>query len=384
MRKFLIWVSLVIVWGSAFSQEALPASETIVHDPVMIQQDGTYYIFCTGRGISVFSSKDMKSWTKQQPVFETAPAWGTTVAADFKNHIWAPDVSFHNGQYYLYYSVSSFAKNTSAIGVATNKTLNPADKNFKWTSSINLSIPKNKLLEYTDLAKSVDANKYIIGQSTRIARGFEFTGVDPATGVAQFSDLNGDNALTTADYVTLGNLMPEFYGGVNNSFSYSGLALNFLFQFVKQEGPGLAYGPLAGNLGGLTNFDVSVLDRWQKPGDITDIPRASTLTSSLAYTRYTSNYRYSTAAWEDASFIRLKNVSLSYDITKWAEKINVKRASINFNAQNLITWTSFRGLDPEIQGFDRSFVSGVNPFGSSRTASTPTMRTFTFGIQLTL
>ena len=261
---------------------------------------------------------------------------------------------------------------------------NISNKNFKWTSSINLSIPKNKLLEYTDLAKSVDANKYIIGQSTRIARGFEFTGVDPATGVAQFSDLNGDNALTTADYVTLGNLMPEFYGGVNNSFSYSGLALNFLFQFVKQEGPGLAYGPLAGNLGGLTNFDVSVLDRWQKPGDITDIPRASTLTSSLAYTRYTSNYRYSTAAWEDASFIRLKNVSLSYDISKWAEKINVKRASINFNAQNLITWTSFRGLDPEIQGFDRSFVSGVNPFGSSRTASTPTMRTFTFGIQLTL
>ena len=256
-------------------------------------------------------------------------------------------------------------------------------KDFRWTSSANLSIPKNVLLEYPNLAKSVDANKYMIGESTRIARGFQFTGVDPATGVAQFLDINGDNALTTADYVTLGNIMPKFYGGINNSFSYKGASLSFLFQFVKQEGPGLAYGPLAANLGGMSNFDTSVLNRWRKPGDITDIPRASTLTSSLAYTRYTSNYRYSTAAWEDASFIRLKNVALSYDISKWTEKISIKRANVSFNAQNLITWTSFRGLDPEIQGFDRSFVSAVNPYGSVKTSSTPTMRTFTFGLQMT-
>lgn len=263
----------------------------------------------------------------------------------------------------------------------TSTNLNQSD--FKWTSSINLSIPKNKLLEYPDLAKSSDAIRYVIGESTRIVRGFQFTGVDPATGVAQFLDKNGDNALTTADHVTLGNLMPEFYGGINNTFSYKGASLSFLFQFVKQEGPGLAYGPLAGNLGGLTNFDTSVLNRWRKAGDITDIPRASTLTTSLAYTRYTSNYRSSSAAWEDASFIRLKNVALSYDISKWIEKISIKRANVTFNAQNLITWTSFRGLDPEIQGFDRSFLSQVNPYGSAKTSSTPTMRTFTFGLQIT-
>ncbi|SOD14859.1 TonB-dependent receptor [Pedobacter xixiisoli] len=254
---------------------------------------------------------------------------------------------------------------------------------FKWTSSINLSIPKNKLLEYPDLAKSSDAARYVIGESTRIVKGYQFTGVDPATGVSQFLDLNGDNTLSVADQVVLGDLMPKFYGGLNNTISYRGATLSFLFQFVKQEGPGLAYGPLAGNLGGLTNFDTSVLNRWRKAGDITDIPRASTLTTSLAYTRYTSNYRYSSAAWEDASYIRLKNVSLAYDISKWTEKISIKRASVTFNAQNLITWTSFRGLDPEIQGFDRSFVSQANPFGSSKTSSTPTMRTFTFGLQMT-
>lgn len=260
---------------------------------------------------------------------------------------------------------------------------NMNSKDFRWSSSLNFSLPKNKLLAYPDLDKSADASKYIIGESTRIVRGYEFTGVDPTTGVAQFTDLNGDNILNSADYITLGELMPKFYGGLNNNLTFKGASLSFLFQFVKQEGPGLAYGPLAANLGGLSNFDTSVLDRWRKPGDITNIPRASSLTSSLAYQRYTSQYRSSSAAWEDASFIRLKNVSLSYNISEWTSKINIKKASINFNAQNLITWTSFRGLDPEIQGFDRTYVSQVNPYGSVKTSSTPTMRTFTFGLQMT-
>ncbi len=260
---------------------------------------------------------------------------------------------------------------------------NISNKDFKWTTTLNFSLPKNKLLEYPDLVSSSDASKYIIGESTRLVKGYQFTGVDPATGVAQFLDVNGDNVLSPADEVIIGDLMPKYYGGLSNTLSYKGATLSFLFQFVKQEGPGLAYGPLAGNLGGLTNFDVSVLDRWKKPGDVTNIPRASTLTSSLAYTRYTSNYRYSSAAWEDASFIRLKNVSFGYDISKWSQKVDIKRASVNFSAQNLFTWTSFRGLDPEIQGFDRNNVSMVNPYGSVKTSSTPTMRTFTFGLQVT-
>ena len=158
MKKQVIyvWVSLVMLFvcSSAFSQKALPANETIVHDPVMIQQNGVYYLFCTGHGISVFSSKDMKNWTKEKPVFETQPAWATTVAPDFKGHIWAPDVSYHNGQYYLYYSVSSFAKNTSAIGVATNKTLDATSKDFKWEDHgiVIQSVPNR------DLWNAIDPN----------------------------------------------------------------------------------------------------------------------------------------------------------------------------------------------------------------------------------
>ncbi|QBQ41889.1 SusC/RagA family TonB-linked outer membrane protein [Sphingobacterium psychroaquaticum] len=256
-------------------------------------------------------------------------------------------------------------------------------KDFVWSSSVNLTLPKNKLLKYPNLENSSSKNSYVIGESVRVVRGFQFTGVDPETGLAQFLDVNGDGKITEyTDFVTLGNLMPSFFGGISNSFSYKQIALSFLFQFVKQEGPSIAYGPQASHIGALSNMDVAVLDRWQKPGDITDVPRATATASNPAYTTYRDRYRYSSAAWDDASFIRLKNVAVSYDLSNWSQKINIRKMMVNFSAQNLFTWTSFRGLDPEMQGFDRAYVSQVNPFGAVRTSSTPSIRTYTFGLQV--
>jgi arabinan endo-1,5-alpha-L-arabinosidase len=107
-------------------------SSISVHDPVIIKEDSTFYIFCTGNGISVFSSADMKNWKREKPVFNNAPAWAVAAVPGFKGHIWAPDISYQKGLYYLYYSVSAFGKNTSCIGVATNKSLNPQNPSFKW------------------------------------------------------------------------------------------------------------------------------------------------------------------------------------------------------------------------------------------------------------
>ena len=115
-----------------FSAQLSAQTDIIVHDPVMIRQNNTYYVFCTGWGISVFSSTDMKNWKNEAPVFAKAPQWAVDSIPSFAGHIWAPDISFYNGEYYLYYSVSAFGKNTSCIGLATNKTLNPHDPNFKW------------------------------------------------------------------------------------------------------------------------------------------------------------------------------------------------------------------------------------------------------------
>lgn len=110
----------------------LPTRQVPVHDPVMIKQGDTYYLFATGFGIAAWSSKDLRNWRKEAPVFSKAPQWAVDTIPGFKGHIWAPDISYHNGQYYLYYSVSAFGKNTSAIGVATNKTLDSSSKDFQW------------------------------------------------------------------------------------------------------------------------------------------------------------------------------------------------------------------------------------------------------------
>jgi arabinan endo-1,5-alpha-L-arabinosidase len=107
--------------------------ETPVHDPVMIKEADTYYLFCTGFGVQVFSSKDMKNWRREAPVFSKTPDWVVKAIPAFKGgSMWAPDISFHNGKYYLYYAVSAFGKNTSCIGLAINKTLDSASADFKW------------------------------------------------------------------------------------------------------------------------------------------------------------------------------------------------------------------------------------------------------------
>ena len=157
-------IAVMFCMLSAFGAIAQPGSpqpfnDTLVpaHDPVIIRQDSTYYVFCTGPGITVFSSPDMNHWKKQQPVFNKPPEWAVKAIPGFHGHVWAPDISYHNGLYYLYYSVSAFGKNTSAIGLATNKTLDPTSKDFKWTDheKVIQSVPGR------DMWNAIDPNLVI-------------------------------------------------------------------------------------------------------------------------------------------------------------------------------------------------------------------------------
>lgn len=142
--------TILLLLVSLFTQ----AQDILVHDPVMIKEKDTYYLYCTGPGISSYSSKDMKTWNREPAIFSEKPIWADGVAADFKNHIWAPDISCHNGKYYLYYSVSAFAKNTSAIGVTINKTLDPKSPDYKWEDQgiVIQSVPNR------DLWNAIDPN----------------------------------------------------------------------------------------------------------------------------------------------------------------------------------------------------------------------------------
>ena len=140
----------------------LPTRQTPVHDPVMIKEGDTWYLFCTGFGISVWSSKNMQEWKKEKPVFEKAPEWAVAIIPGYRGHTWAPDIHYVNGTYYLYYSVSAFGKNTSCIGLATNKTLNPDSPDFKWEDhgKVIQSVPGR------DMWNAIDPNLVMDEQQT--------------------------------------------------------------------------------------------------------------------------------------------------------------------------------------------------------------------------
>lgn len=130
MKKLMILLSGMALSLSLAAQ--LSQNEEItVHDPVMIQEDSVYYLFCTGKGIGRYRSLDMKNWEALPGVFDQAPAWVMEKLPEFRNHIWAPDIAYVNGRYLLYYSVSRFGKNSSCIGMVSSPSLHP--EKARWT-----------------------------------------------------------------------------------------------------------------------------------------------------------------------------------------------------------------------------------------------------------
>ena len=159
--QFLIPLSLLLA-PIAVAQENVATADLRIHDPVMIHEGGTFYLFGTGRGISVWSSKDRERWKKEPPVLAEPPAWTASVVPGFKGHTWAPDIVKRGDTFYLYYSVSAGGKITSAIGVATNKTLDSASKDFQWVDrgKVVQSIP------YRDLWNAIDPQLVLADDGT--------------------------------------------------------------------------------------------------------------------------------------------------------------------------------------------------------------------------
>lgn len=148
MKVLSLFVFIVMLFS-----RAVYAAEVVVHDPVMTKNKEGYYLFSTGPGIVFYHSTDMKNWKNQGSVFSEMPKW-TQKIEGFDGHMWAPDIYFANDQYYLYYSVSAFGKNTSGIGVATNKTLDKSSSKYNWTDHgvVIESIPNRDLFNAIDPA----------------------------------------------------------------------------------------------------------------------------------------------------------------------------------------------------------------------------------------
>jgi outer membrane receptor protein involved in Fe transport len=231
------------------------------------------------------------------------------------------------------------------------------ENNFSWNASFNLTIPQNKLVSFPGITTSSYANAYVIGQDLSIVKAYQLLGVDPNTGLALYKDVNGDGKLSfQADAVVAGYTSPKLFGGFSNSFTFKGIQLDVLFEFIKRSLPG--YYPALGT--SALNDPLFVTNRWEKPGDVKNIPGART---------DAANFQYSTAEFSDASYIRLKNLALSYDLkSSVLKQWKIKGMKIFIQGQNLFVWANDKRFDPEI---------------SSSTGAIPLLKTLTAGMKLT-
>lgn len=262
------------------------------------------------------------------------------------------------------YNLPAVVQNTG-VEITLN-TVNVRSANFTWSSSANFTIPRNKLVSFLNIQNTPYKSTYTVGESLFIQKSlYQYTGVDPQTGLYTFNDVDKDGKLSSADYVPTQPITQKYYGGILNSFKYNGFQLDIFVQFVKQLGynynkyfiyPGFFSG-------GLSNQPTYVLKRWQKLGDNANIEKftqgAGAALTAAANARNTSNYSI-----VDASFIRVKNASLSYQLPRYLlQKIHIQNIRIYVQCQNLFTITKYQGSDPETGGLGlpplRMIVGGL-------------------------
>lgn len=219
---------------------------------------------------------------------------------------------------------------------------NLQSEKLKWTSSVNLTIPRNRLLEYPNIEGSSYADKYIVGEPLNIARLYHMAGVDPQTGLYMFEDLNQDGNYSMEDRYVVRDLGRRFYGGFLNQLAYEGFSFGFLIEFSKQQGVNefaVFDEPGSFNSGAQP---VNRLKNWRKEGDVAAYQKFS------QYSGTYFNALQSDAAFDDASFLRLKTVSLEYNFhKKTLRQLGLNSAKVYIRGQNLITITNFAGLDPQ-------------------------------------
>ncbi|WP_250463331.1 arabinan endo-1,5-alpha-L-arabinosidase [Microbulbifer litoralis] len=121
-----------LILSACSHAEPQPPRQVSIHDPVMAQEGDSYYLFSTGPGITIYRSDNLVDWEKSGRAFAGEPDWAREVVPGFAGHLWAPDIISRHGRFYLYYSVSAFGKNTSAMGVTVNETLDPDAPNYQW------------------------------------------------------------------------------------------------------------------------------------------------------------------------------------------------------------------------------------------------------------
>lgn len=286
-------------------------------------------------------------------------------------------------------ATTGFTNYLSNVGQLNNKgvelelrTINFATPHFNWSTVLNLSHNSNKIISLNgQLEQSIEGTWFIhkVGLPYHTFYVKEFAGVDPQNGDALYytNTLNKDgsysreitNDISKAQAIPYKSVNPKISGGLTNILNYKQLDLSFTLTYSLG---GYSFDKLGTYIeNGTTNIYTSkynlpayAMDRWQKPGDQTDVPRF--VYNQSASDNNSSRYIHST------DHLRLKNLTLGYTLPReWTRKVMVNKARFYFSGSNLLTWAKWKQYDPE------------TPVNGKVFCEAPPMRTFSFGVQLT-
>ena len=250
-------------------------------------------------------------------------------------------------------------------------------KGVRWTTDFNISMNRNRLEKldlqqiyyYTQTSEAL--SEYVVrmtpGQPLSMFWGYKAEGVDPETGMMRYQDLNGDGKINSSDKQYIGNANPWFTFGMTNTISWKGLSLSFLItSSIGNDIYNASRIEMVGMYNG-ANQITDVLRRWKVPGQITDIPKAGELDNLRASTRWV----------EDGSYLKIKNITLSYDIVHpKLKKANIARIQPYITLDNMITFTNYSGYDPEMSQYTSATSMGID-WGTY-----PNVKTVTFGVNI--
>lgn len=286
---------------------------------------------------------------------------------------------------------SAYYKNVGKIlnkGFETNITSRNLVGKFRWTTTFNVIHLNQEVLDVgvitPDALSGSGDTRVLVGYPVGVNYLTRVSRIDSESGLPVFLDANGNETYNwdEANRVPVGSVIPDFTGGITNSFEYKGFDFSFMFVFTK--GGNIYDDAIKRQLGVFTdwNFRTEIIDgRWTKPGDDAKYPRLTGTPGT--YGGMGSEWQYNTDQWLfDASYLRLRSVSLGYTLpTEFLAKARIKSARVYFVATNLLTFTKFPGLDPEIaRDFNGPQARNISPNVSYLTP--PQEKSFAIGINL--
>jgi len=265
-------------------------------------------------------------------------------------------------------------------------TTNIDSKDFKWITRLNVSKNYNEVISLDGLTPDAVGGGT---NDTRIAEGYpigtnflvRFKGVDPADGLPIWLDKDGFETKTFSldNRVPVGKILPDYVGGLTNTFSFKGFELNTLFTFAI--GGNLYDASAKRQLGVVTDWNIrtDIANRWRQPGDIADFPRLTM--NSGTYAGLSSEWQYnSTMFLYDATFVRLREVTLAYSVpATFVQKLRLRNLKVFATGMNLLTFSKYPGGDPEIaRDFENPQDRNMSPNVTYLT--TPQQKSITFGL----